>query len=59
VEWLIRLYARHMTKKSHGPGRIPLDRIYSRILTDDLLFGTHLMVEARYPERSEATSNRS
>jgi len=49
VEWLIRLYARHMTKKSHGSDRIPLDRIYSRILTDDLLFGTHLIVDARHP----------
>ncbi|MSR24727.1 MAG: class I SAM-dependent methyltransferase [Nitrospiraceae bacterium] len=47
LEWLIRLYARHMTKRSHRPDRIPLDRIYGRILTDDLLFGTHLIIEAR------------
>ncbi len=47
LEWLIRLYARHMTKRSHRPDRIALDRIYSRILTDDLLFGTHLIIEAR------------
>jgi len=47
LEWLIRLYARHMTKRSHRQDRIPLDRIYSRILTDDLLFGTHLIIEAR------------
>jgi len=50
LEWLIRLYARHMTKRSHRPDRIPLDRIYSRILTSDLLFGTHLIIEARYAE---------
>ncbi len=47
LEWLIRLYARHMTKRSHRPDRIALDRIYGRILTDDLLFGTHLIIEAR------------
>jgi SAM-dependent methyltransferase len=47
LEWLIRLYARHMTKRSHRPDRIPLDRIYGHILTDDLLFGTHLIIEAR------------
>lgn len=47
LEWLIRLYARHMTKRSHRPDRIPLDRIYARILTDDLLFGTHLLIDAR------------
>lgn len=47
LEWLIRLYARHMTKRSHRPDRIPLDRIYARILTDDLLFGTHLIIDAR------------
>ncbi len=52
LEWLIRLYARHMTRRSHRPDRIPLDRIYSRILTDDLLFGTHLIVEA---ERRDLT----
>ena len=47
LEWLIRLYARHMTKRSHRPDRIALDRIYGRILTDDLLFGAHLIIEAR------------
>ena len=47
LEGLIRLYARHMTKRSHRPDRIALDRIYGRILTDDLLFGTHLIIEAR------------
>lgn len=44
--WLIRLYARHMTKRSHRPDRIPLDRIYPRILSDNVLFGTHLIMEA-------------
>lgn len=48
LEWLIRLYARHMTKRSHRPDRIALDRIYARILTDDLLFGTHLIIDARH-----------
>lgn len=47
LEWLIRLYARHITKRWHRPDRIPLDRIYSRILTNDLLFGTHLIVDVR------------
>ena len=46
LEWSIRLYARHMTNRSHRPDRIPLDRIYTRILTDDLLFGTHLILDA-------------
>lgn len=49
LEWLIRLYARHMTKRSHRPDRIPLDRIYARILSDEVLFGTHLIVEAVRP----------
>ncbi len=53
LEWLIRLYARHMTKRSHRPDRIPLDRIYSRILTDDLLFGTHLIIEATRMDLTE------
>ena len=52
LEWLIRLYARHMTKRSHRPDRIPLDRIYSRILTNDLLFGTHLIIEATRMDRT-------
>lgn len=47
LEWLIRLYARHMTKPSHRPDRIPLGRIYTRILPDDLLFGTHLIIDAK------------
>lgn len=47
LEWLIRLYARHMIKRSHRPDRIALDRIYARILTDDMLFGTHLIADAR------------
>jgi SAM-dependent methyltransferase len=50
LEWLIRLYARHMTKRSHRSDRISLDRIYSHILTDELLFGTHLIVDARRSE---------
>ena len=45
--WLIRAYANHMTKRSRRQGRIPLARIYKRILSDDLLFGTHLIVEAK------------
>ena len=52
LEWLIRLYARHMTKRSHRPDRIALDRIYAHILTDDLLFGEHLIVDARRADRS-------
>ncbi len=43
---LLRLYARHMEKRAKKKGEIALDRIYSRILTDDLLFGTHLIVHA-------------
>ncbi len=45
--WLIRSYARHMTKHSRQHGRISLARIYERILSDNLLFGTHLIVEGR------------
>ena len=45
--WLIRAYANHMTKRSRRQGRIPLARIYKRILSDDILFGTHLIVEAK------------
>jgi 2-polyprenyl-3-methyl-5-hydroxy-6-metoxy-1,4-benzoquinol methylase len=45
--WLIRLYARHMISRSRRPDRIPLDRIYGRILSDDVLYGTHLIVGAR------------
>lgn len=59
LEWLIRLYARHMTKRSHRPDRIALDRIYARILTDDLLFGTHLIVDARHADRSTAPRSQS
>jgi hypothetical protein len=56
LEWLIRLYARHMTKRSHRPDRIALDRIYAHILTDDLLFGTHLIVDARRTNPAAASS---
>jgi SAM-dependent methyltransferase len=56
LELMIRLYARHMTKRSHRPDRIALDRIYARILTDDLLFGTHLIVDARRPNPAAASS---
>lgn len=45
--WLVRVYARHMIKRSRRKGGIPLERIYKRILSDDLFFGTHLIVEAR------------
>jgi len=44
--WLIRLYARHMIKRSSRPDRIPLGRIYARILSDDVLYGTHLIIDA-------------
>ncbi|HEX9742305.1 MAG TPA: methyltransferase domain-containing protein [Nitrospiraceae bacterium] len=54
LEWLIRLYARHMTKRSRRPDRIPLDRIYRRILSDDVLFGTHLILEAVRPPAPQA-----
>jgi SAM-dependent methyltransferase len=54
LEWLIRLYARHMAKRSRRPDRIPLDRIYSHILTDAVLFGTHLIVDARRTELDAA-----
>jgi len=45
--WVIRLYAWHMVRRSRRPDRIPLDRIYERILSDDVLYGTHLIVGAR------------
>ena len=44
--WLIRSYARHMTTRSRRSDRICLERIYERILTDDLLYGSHLIVQA-------------
>lgn len=59
LEWLIRLYARHMTKRSHRPDGIALDRIYARILTDDLLFGTHLIVDARRADCSTSPRSQS
>jgi SAM-dependent methyltransferase len=43
---LLRLHARHMERRAKKKGEIALDRIYSRILTDDLLFGSHLIVHA-------------
>ena len=46
LELAIRLYAMHMKKRSYRLGKTRLNRIYSRILTDDLLFGSHLIVEA-------------
>jgi len=45
--WLIRLYARHMMQRSRRPDRIRLDRIYAQTLSDDVLYGTHLIVGAR------------
>lgn len=49
LELLIRLYSQHMIRRSHRNGRIPLDRIYAQILTEDVMFGTHLIVSARKP----------
>ena len=59
LEWLIRLYARHMTKRSHRPDRIALDRIYAQILSNDLLFGTHLIIDARHTDRSASPRSQS
>lgn len=44
--WAINLYARHMVKRSRKKDRIPLARIYERVLAEDLLYGTHLIVRA-------------
>lgn len=44
--WAMYLYARHMVRRSRKKGRIPLERIYERVLSEDLLYGTHLIVRA-------------
>ncbi len=44
--WGIRTYARHRTVRARAKHGICLDRIYRRILTEDLLYGTHLIVQA-------------
>lgn len=44
--WLMRAYADHMIARSRKNGRIRLERIYRRILSEDLLYGTHLIVQA-------------
>jgi hypothetical protein len=44
LELLLRAHARHMEKRAKRKGEIDLSRIYSRILSDDLLYGTHLIV---------------
>jgi len=46
VELLLRLHAGHMEKRAKKKDGMALGRIYSRILSDDLLFGTHLIVHA-------------
>jgi SAM-dependent methyltransferase len=46
MELLLRLHARHMEKRSQRKDHVALERIYRRILSDDLLFGTHLIVHA-------------
>jgi len=46
LEWLIRLQAWHKVRRSRRPGEIPLDRLYRHLLTDDLLYGVHLIVSA-------------
>ena len=46
MELLLRLHARQMEKRSKRKDGVALERIYSRVLSDDLLFGTHLIVHA-------------
>ena len=51
MELALRLHARHMQRRSKRKDGIGLDRIYSRILADDVLFGTHLIVQATKSSR--------
>ena len=51
LEWLLRVHASHMDKRAKRKGETDLSRIYSRILSDDLLYGTHLIVYASRPHR--------
>ena len=46
LTWLIRSYALHMIRRSRKQDRICLQRIYDRILSDDLLYGSHVIVRA-------------
>jgi len=47
LELLVRLQSWHKVRRSCRPGEIPLARIYSKILTDDLLYGWNLIVLAK------------
>jgi len=43
LELFVRFQTLHKIKRSQRPGEIPLARIYSHILTDDLMYGEHLI----------------
>jgi SAM-dependent methyltransferase len=47
VELMVRLQTWRKVRRSQRPGEIPLGRLYSKILTDDLLYGGNLIVLAK------------
>lgn len=49
LELVVRLRAWRKAQRFRKRDRTPLARLYSRILSDDLLYGTHLIVCARRP----------
>lgn len=45
--WAIQLYAQHQIKRSQRKGDPCLRRIYAHVLSEDVLYGTHLIVRAQ------------
>lgn len=46
LEWAIRLQTAIKVAKSRRPGEIDLTRLYRHVMSDDLLFGEHLVIRA-------------
>ncbi len=49
VEWVLRFLLGFKIRKSRRKGGTPLSRLYSLILSEDLLYGTHLIACAKRP----------
>jgi SAM-dependent methyltransferase len=49
LELLVRLHTWHKVRRSLRPGEVNLSRLYSHIMTDDLLYGSNVMIRAKCP----------